>query len=164
MIAKPPALLLDRIEAVRRFNRFYERRIRDANRSSSVNELTPEELRVFHVLGEAGDGAAAAWLNSRLKIDPAYLSRILQKFRAYEFVSVRVMERDRRHREFALTEWGRSVLRTIDEFHSVQVISILEGLPQRQQRRLVHAMKVIEQVLTRDPLENLLESIRAMEP
>ena len=37
---------------------------------------------------------------------------------------------------------------------------LLESLPQREQRRLLHAMAVIETVLTRDAMENLLEDLR----
>ena len=97
------------------------------------------------------------WLNDRLRIDPSYLSRILKKFEAYGFVSHRPWDRDRRHREFALTAWGRRVCDSLDDLHRDAVNAVLEELPERQQRRLVYAMKVIEQILTRAPLENLLE-------
>jgi len=94
MIFKGPSPLLDRVEAVRRFDCFYERRITEAYRAAAVQELTATELRVFRVLGEAGDGGSGAWLNGRLRIDPGYLSRILKKFQAYGFVSAVASERD----------------------------------------------------------------------
>lgn len=157
MISKGPYPLPDRIDAVRHFERFYEQRIRDTYRAAAVNELTGTELRVFAVLGEAQDGRAAAWLNDRLKIDPGHLSRILKKFQAYGFVVQRTSERDGRLREFALTDWGWRVSRSLEEFHCGQILAVLEALPERQQRRLVYAMRMIENILTRDPLENFLE-------
>ena len=137
MISKGPFPLPDRIEAVRRFGHFYGQRIREAYRAAAVNELTATELRVFAVLGEADDGRAGAWLNDRLRIDPGHLSRILRKFQDYGFVRQRASHQDARLREFALTDWGWRA--------------------ERQQRRLVHAMKVIEAVLIRAPLLSLLE-------
>lgn len=164
MIYKGPHPLPDRIDAVRRFERFYERRLRDAYRAAAVNELTATELRVFAVLDEAEDGGAGAWLNDRLRIDPGHLCRILKKFQAYGFVAQRPSERDARLREFALTDWGRRVWKSLDDFHCERVMAILEELPDRQQRRLVHAMKVIENILTRDPLENFLEKCGVRSP
>lgn len=157
MISKGPHPLPSRIDAVRRFERFYERRIRDAYRAAAVNELTATELRVFAVLGEADDGRSGAWLNDRLRIDPGHLSRILKKFQAYGFVMPRPSELDARLREFALTDWGWRVWKGLEDFHCERIMANVEELPERQQRRLVHAMKVIEQVLTRDRLENFLE-------
>ena len=164
MIYKGPAPLLDRIEAVRRFDRFYERRITEAYRAAAVQKLTATELRVFRVLGEAADGRSGVWLNARLRIDPGYLSRILKKFQAHGFVMDRPWERDRRHREFALTDWGRRVCDSLDDIHRDRIMAALEELPERQQRRLVHAMKVIEEVLTRDPMENILEKCGVWRP
>lgn len=37
---------------------------------------------------------------------------------------------------------------------------MLNDLPRRQQRRLARAMQVIEEVLTRDPLDDMLERLR----
>jgi DNA-binding MarR family transcriptional regulator len=165
MIARtPPDVLHERIEVVRRFDGFYERRLRSAYRVAEVNELTPAELRVFRALGAAGEGACAAWLNARLRMDPSYLSRILQKFQVHGFVAVRVSELDRRHRDFALTDWGRRVQNSLDDDQRERVRVLLKGLPQRQQRRLVHAMKVVEEILTRDPLEHFLEDWFARRP
>ena len=100
----------------------------------------------------------------RLRIDPSYLSRILKKFEAYGFVSHRPWDPDRRLREFFLTPWGRQVCDSLEDFHRNAVNAFLEELPEHQQRRLVHAMKVIEQVLTRDPLENILEKCGVRTP
>ena len=157
MISKGPHPLPDRIDAVRRFERFYERRITDAYRDAAVNELTATELRVFAVLGEAVDGGSGAWLNDRLRIDAGYLCRILKKFEAYGFVTGRSSERDRRLREYALTDWGRRVCESLEDFHGERIMAMLEDLPERQQRRLVYSMRTIESILTRDRLENFLE-------
>lgn len=164
MISKGPDPLPERIDAVRRFERFYERRIRDAYRAAAVNELSATELRLFAILNEADDGRAAAWLNDRLRIDPGHLSRILKKFQAYGFVVQRPSALDGRLREFALTDWGRRVCKSLEDFHCERILAVLEELPERQQRRLVYAMRVIENILTRDPLENFLEKCGLWRP
>ena len=149
---------------MRRFDRFYERRIRDEYHAAAVNELSATELRLFAILGEVEGGRASAWLNDRLKIDPGHLSRILKKFQAYGFVVHRPSERDARLREFELTVWGRRVWKSLEDFHCARILANLEELPERQQRRLVYAMEVIEAVLTRDPMENILEKCGVWRP
>ena len=50
---------------IRRFDRFYERRIEAENRAARIEELTTAEMRVFEVLGETAHSRPAAWLQWR---------------------------------------------------------------------------------------------------
>lgn len=159
MIAPPDAALAARIAQLRRFDRFYAERIGRIRQVAHVNELTITELRVFQDLGEAG-ACSAAWLIQRLRLDKAYLSRILRKFRAYGFVEVNRCVDDRRRRELTLTPWGRRVFRALDEQQLELASHTLENLPRRQQERLAEAMKTIEEVLSRNPLDDFLERCR----
>jgi len=56
------------------------------------------------------------------------------------------------------------VCKRLDDFNRDRIATTLEDLPERQQRRLVYAMKVIEDVLTRDPMENFLEKCGVWKP
>lgn len=160
----PPHILDERIEVVRNFDRFYEHRLRSRDRAAEVSELAPAELRVFDALAAAGEGGSAAWLNGHLHMDPAYLCRILKKFQVYGFVAARVGARDLRYRDFALTDWGRRVQKSVADDERERVRKLLEGLPQRQQQRLVRAMRTVEQILARDPLEHFLADWFARRP
>jgi hypothetical protein len=59
-----------------------------------------------------------------------------------------------------LTAWGRGIVHELERFHRERAEALLESLPRHEQRRLVHAMDVIETVLTRDARENVLEDLR----
>lgn len=149
-----------RAERIRRFDRFYERRIEAGRRAARVLELTAAEIRVFEVLGETEHSRTAVWLQWRTELDPAYLCRILRKFSEYGCITVHPSAHDRRSRDFALTARGRGIVHALDRFHRERAQALLESLPQGEQRRLLHAMAVIETVLTRDAMENLLEDLR----
>lgn len=153
---RPDVLEAD-IEQVDRFNRFYEQRLEQIRERALPHELSWTEIRVFHVMGQLSRGASPAWLNARLRLDPGYLCRILKKFRAYGFAMERRCVRDRRYRDYELTQWGRSIYRDLREFHRGEARRMLAPMPPRHQRRLVRAMHTIEDLLTRDPLDFLLE-------
>jgi hypothetical protein len=69
-----------RADRIRRFDRFYVRRIEAEHRAARVQELTVAEMRVLEVLGETGHSRTAVWLQWRTELDAGYLCRILRKF------------------------------------------------------------------------------------
>ena len=124
-------------------------------------EWGPAELRIDPLLEYPNTPAGLSW---HLKLDRGYVSRTLKTMEAYRFVTSYPGERDGRRRTIALTEWGRQVLAEIRRCQESAARGTLNELPQRQQRRLVRAMAVIEEVLTRDALANLLEIGRENDP
>ena len=68
-----------RIAAVRRFNRFYTKRIGVLSEAFLNTPYSLTEARVLHSLAHR-DGATATWLGQELDLDPGYLSRILRDF------------------------------------------------------------------------------------
>lgn len=147
-----------RADRIRGFDRFYERRIEAEHRAARVQELTVAEMRVLDVLGETEHSRTAVWLQWRTELDAGYLCRILRKFCDYGYTTVHPSAHDRRSRDFALTPWGRGIVQELDRFHRERAEALLESLPQRDHRRLLHAMAVIEAVLTRDAMGNVLEA------
>ena len=143
-----------------RFDRFYARRLKDAEMADKTWERSLTERRIFHELGQLP--RTPGWLSCRLDLDPGYVTRILKTMEACHYVMIDPWQNDRRQRVVTLTRFGCDAYRELRSFHERLARNVLEELPQRQQRRLVRAMSVIEEVLTRDPLANFLE--RAREP
>ena len=116
------------IAEMRRFNRFYTRTIGVLEETLTASPFTLTEARVLFELGHrarpaAPDipgergflakafhlniGPAASEIASELRLDPAYLTRILGKFAAGGLTEVRADEADRRRRILSLTAKGR---------------------------------------------------------
>lgn len=149
-----------RAELIGRFDRFYERRIEAEHRAARVLELTVAEMRILEVMGETEHSRTAAWLQWRTDLDAGYLCRILGKLRDCGYTTVHLSANDRRSRDLALTPSGRCIVQELDRFRRERAQALLESIPRHEQRRLLHAMDVIETVLTRDAMENLLEDLR----
>jgi len=138
-----------------RFDHFYARRLQDAEMADKTREGSLAEIRIFHELGQLP--RTPGWLSCRLNLDPGYVTRILKTMEACRYVTIDPWQNDRRQRVVTLTRFGRDVHRELRAFRERLARNTLEALPQRQQRRLIRAMTVIEEVLTRDSLANLLE-------
>ena len=153
--AIPPEQLRQRVEAVRRFNRFYTRRIGVLNQSVFGSRFSLGEMRLLWELGHQ-DGASASTLKETLGVDPAYLSRILATFRKKGWVEATPDERDARIRYLTLTPRGRGALVPLEIASSAAVRKALRLLSGSQQERLVDAMRSIEDLLDerRDPIGN----------
>ena len=152
-----------RVQQVLRFDRFYAQRLHANDKAAKVQEGTATELRAFHELGQEGGRCTPGWQSWRLDLNHGYVSRILKLFELQGYLTTHVSDDDQRRREIELTPWGREVFRGLEQFHESLARNTLEALPQRQQWRLVKAMAVIEAVLTRDALANLMESSRERE-
>src|SRR5882672_12750477 len=76
------------VDAVRRFNRFYTRRIGVLNEAVFGSAFSLGETRLLWELGHQ-DGASASKLQETLGVDAAYLSRIVRIFRTRGWVTAR---------------------------------------------------------------------------
>ena len=81
-----PAGLDARIEAVRRFNRFYTQRIGMLRQGLYDSPWSLAEVRVLYELAHAAEPSVATDLAQRLGLDAGYLSRILRGFVASGYV------------------------------------------------------------------------------
>jgi DNA-binding MarR family transcriptional regulator len=138
--AIPPQLLRDRVAAVRRFNRFYTRRIGVLNEAVFGSAFSLGEMRLLWELGHQ-DGASASKLQETLGVDPASVSRILRNFREHGWVEAKPAEHDARIRYLNLTAKGRKVLVPFELASSTGVrvgcVFVMEHSPTVAQLRLL---------------------------
>jgi len=108
------------------------------------------EARVIFELAKYGS-AEVADLRSLLDIDAGYLSRILGRFGKDGLATQERSKTDGRRQVIRLTRRGRAAFKLLDTRSTEQVQSLLSQLGDEQQRRLVGAMKSIEEIVERSP-------------
>jgi DNA-binding MarR family transcriptional regulator len=135
-----------RVEAVRRFSRFYTKTIGVLHEGLLQSPFSLTEARVLFELAHAEAPTATA-LAGELGLDPGYLSRILQQFRKAGLLSRAPSATDRRRSLLALTAKGREAFARLDTRSRDEVRTMVGALPAAAQDRLVDAMRVIESLL-----------------
>jgi DNA-binding MarR family transcriptional regulator/N-acetylglutamate synthase-like GNAT family acetyltransferase len=148
-----PELLRDRVAAVRRFNRFYTRRIGVLNEAVFGSAFSLGEMRLLWELGHQ-DGASASNLRESLGVDAGYVSRVLRTFRERGWVAATAAEHDARIRHLTLTPRGRKALVPLELASNTEVRTVLRDLTSSEQERLLESMRAIEALLGegRDPI------------
>lgn len=135
-----------RIETVRRFNRFYTRRIGVLEQHLLESPFTLTEARVLFELAHRG-GALAKDIGTELGLDPGYLSRIVQAFTEQGLITRKPVPSDRRQFELALTAKGKQAFGRLERASQQEVGKMIEALPGDGGMRLVEAMTAIERLL-----------------
>jgi DNA-binding MarR family transcriptional regulator/N-acetylglutamate synthase-like GNAT family acetyltransferase len=144
------AVPVERVAAVRAFNRFYTHLIGVVSEGLLETPYSLTEARVIFELAQR-DVAEVAVLRRSLDLDAGYLSRILSRFEADGLVRRDRSPDDGRRQVAGLTDRGRTVYRDLDGRSGDQIGRILSGLPEDDQRRLVGAMGAIEGILGERP-------------
>lgn len=135
-----------RIDTVRRFNRFYTRRIGVLRDGLLGSPYSLAEARLLYEIAHR-DGPTAAELGRSLSLDAGYLSRLV---RALERNGVVVRTRsaaDSRRSHLALTAKGRRAFAMLNSRSNEEVAALLRDLPDAAQGRLVAALETVEAVL-----------------
>lgn len=135
-----------RIAAVRRFNRFYTRRIGVLHEGLLRSPFSLTEARVLYELAHR-ENATATEIGGDLGIDAGHLSRILAGFAKRGFLGRTRSDRDGRRALLALTAKGRKTFAALDRRSRDEVAAMLAGLPETDRDRLVAAMDAIEGLL-----------------
>ncbi len=137
-----------RIDAVRRFNRFFTRRIGVLREGLLHSPYTLTEARVLFEIAHR-DELTASDLWRELGLDPGYLSRILGRLEQSGLIGKARSETDGRRRLLSLTPEGREAFSLLDSRSREEVAEMLGELSEVDQRRLLEAMRTIESVLDR---------------
>jgi DNA-binding MarR family transcriptional regulator/N-acetylglutamate synthase-like GNAT family acetyltransferase len=141
-----------RVDTVRRFNRFYTREIGVLHEGWLDGPFPLTEARVLYELAHRENPTATVVRNS-LDLDPGYLSRILSAFKRRGLVAKTPSEHDGRQSLLALTDKGRQQFAPLEARTIQHVGGMLEKLAEDEQRRLIGAMQTIEKLLA--PAEKL---------
>ena len=138
-----------RVEAVRRFNRFYTRQIGLLRRGAYNSPFSLTEVRVLYELAHR-DKPTASELGRDLGLDAGYLSRMLRGFERRALVTRTRSAADGRRSHLALTAPGRRVFAPLDARSHDEVAALLSGLTPAAQTHVIAAMRTIERLLGRD--------------
>ncbi len=135
-----------RVAAVRRFNRFYTRRIGVLQDGLLESPFSLAEARVLYELAQCR-GLTASELRVLLGLDAGYLSRMLRNFRKEGLVAGEASANDARRTHLRLTAAGRRRFAPLDARSRSEVAAMLGVIPDAAQDRLVSAMCTIENLL-----------------
>lgn len=137
------------VEAVRRFNRFFTRRIGVLREGLLHTTYSLTEARILLEVAHR-EASTATDLSRELGLDPGYLSRILSGLEQRGLIEKLPSESDGRKRIIALTPAGGEVFSLLEARSREEVGEMLGDLSQGGRRRLLDAMKTIEGVLGED--------------
>jgi DNA-binding MarR family transcriptional regulator/N-acetylglutamate synthase-like GNAT family acetyltransferase len=133
-------------QAVRRFNRFYTKQIGLLQEHLVRSPFSLAEARVLYELARR-EKPTAGELGGGLGLDPGYLSRILRGFRNRGLVKTEASKTDGRQAHLSLTPRGSRTFADLDARSEEQIVGLLGGLSEAGRRRLVEAMRTIEELL-----------------
>src|SRR5258708_31298800 len=86
-------------------------------------------------------------LRRRLGIDPAYLSRIIGRFKADGLVTTGPSTTDARRRVLRLTDRGVAVFGTLDQRSAAENRALLARLTEADQDRLIEALDTAQEII-----------------
>ena len=157
------------VAEIRRFNRFYTRRIGLLEATLTRSPYTLTEARVLFELGHRTTGAgqpgapglrahlssalrldigpAASEIAEELRLDPAYLTRILRKFGDLGLTEVRPDPADGRRRILSLTDKGSRALAALQAEADREIGELVAGLDDPQADELAATLRRSMQLL-----------------
>jgi DNA-binding MarR family transcriptional regulator/N-acetylglutamate synthase-like GNAT family acetyltransferase len=144
------AELSPRVDAVRRFNRFYTQRIGVLQEGWLKSQFSLAEARVLYELTQR-DRPTASELARDLGMDAGYLSRILRGFETCGLIVKQTSDSDGRQSLLSITERGRERFAPLETRTNDDVQALLGSLPAGAQTRLIESMRTIEGVLGEKP-------------
>src|SRR5438874_880124 len=125
-----------RVEAARRFNRFYTRQIGLLRRGAYNSPFSLTEVRVLYELAHR-EKPTASELGRDLGLDAGYLSRMLRGFERRGLVTRTRSPADGRRSHLALTALGRRVFAPLDARLLAEGAALLSSLATAAQLRLL---------------------------
>lgn len=144
--ASIPADLHPFVATLRRFNRFYTRKIgilEDGYLNSSYS------LTEAHVLYELANGEhiTATQLCHKLGLDAGYMSRLLRRLQNRDLLTKTVSENDGRQYLLSLTSEGQRIFAELNAGADEAVATLLQPQSPETLKRMVHAIGTLETVL-----------------
>jgi DNA-binding MarR family transcriptional regulator len=109
-----------------------------------ADEVTLTQYRSLVVLASRGPQSVAA-LADELGVTPSTVSRLCDRLVRKGLVRRREDRRDRRAVRLALTPAGRELVDAVTERRRTEITGLLDGIPEEEQRSLVHALRRLAQ-------------------
>jgi len=159
----PPTDVRRRVDAVRRFNRFYTRQIGVLQEKLLRSPFSLAEARVIYELAHH-EKTTATELSDELDLDAGYLSRILRSFKKRGLIDKQPSETDGRQSLLWLTEQGQGAFARLDAASHNEIEAMLIGLPGEEQDRLIEAMVNIQRLLGAKPEHRVPYILRPSQP
>jgi DNA-binding MarR family transcriptional regulator/N-acetylglutamate synthase-like GNAT family acetyltransferase len=138
-----------KIDTIRRFNRFFTRRIGVLREGLLHTPYSLTEARILFEIANRDD-LSGSDLSRELGLDPGYLSRILSGLERRNLIEKTPAKADARRRLLALTPEGEDAFSLLDARSRQEVAQMLGELSEEEQRRLLQAMRTIEGLLDKD--------------
>jgi DNA-binding MarR family transcriptional regulator/GNAT superfamily N-acetyltransferase len=138
--------LEERTETIRRFTRFYTRRIGLLQESLLRSPFSLSEGRIVWEVAHRGTTTAPE-LGDDLGLDAGYLSRLLRGLQRKGFLVRKRSEEDGRRILLSLTDKGRSAFADIDAASRAEASGFLTRLTEGEQQRLVAALGTAQELL-----------------
>ena len=136
----------ERIDAVRRFNRFYTRQIGVLRKTYLDSPYSLGEMRVLYEIAH-NEAATAKDIGRALDLDAGYLSRILRNFEKRGLITRKASEIDARQSYLSLTARGRQAFDPAERRSQRDVGVTLARLKPADQSQLISSMQTIEDLL-----------------
>jgi DNA-binding MarR family transcriptional regulator/GNAT superfamily N-acetyltransferase len=133
------------VRAVRRFNRFFTRRIGVLDPYLG-SDLSLTDVRVLYELAHR-EASVARDLMRDLGLDAGYLSRILKRFEAAGWLARAPSPHDARQSMLTLTEAGHAFFAPLQQQSRDEAAALLRPLSAAQRQQVVDAMTRVETLL-----------------
>ena len=150
-------------EAMRRFSRFYTRRIGVLHEGYNGSEFSLTEARIIYELAHL-EVATASDLVKSLELNPGYLSRMLKSFEERGLIRRDPAPNDARQQLISLSEKGQQKFAALNARSRNDMQHIVGDLTARQQDRLIAAMNEIEALLSAEPEKGAAYILRPHQP
>lgn len=158
-----PERVRQRVDTVRRFNRFYTKQIGVLQEHLLKSPFSLTEARVLYELAHLKQTTATD-LGAALGLDTGYLSRILSAFEKQALLLKKPSKTDGRRSLLRLTATGQAAFRKINLASHNEVEAMLGDLSEDGQTRLVAAMQAIEDLLGPQPEQRATLVLRPHRP
>ena len=155
--------LYQRVEAVRRFNRFYTKQIGVLHEKLLRSPFSLSEARVIYELAHH-EKTTATELRNELGLDAGYLSRLLRSFKKRGLIRKQSSQTDGRQNFLSLTERGQEAFSMLNARSRNGVGAMLGDFSTADQNRLVRAMQTIEELLGAQPEHKVPYLLRPHQP
>jgi DNA-binding MarR family transcriptional regulator/N-acetylglutamate synthase-like GNAT family acetyltransferase len=152
-----------RIEAVRRFNRFYTKKIGVLHEGLLRSPFPLTEARLIYELAQH-EQTTATELCNELGLDAGYLSRLLRSFKKRGLIHKQPSEMDGRQNFVSLTERGQEAFAMLNGRSRSEIGATLRNFSTAEQNRLVEAMHTIEGLLGAQPERKVPYLLRPHQP